>query len=169
MKTEFKKGDVCVFGTTDPALKGYSGEKVVILDIVNSNNVSIEKAADNTTPDKYKVKMPNGRIEFVYTKELAPISSIGLLVYNFRNDDIYLSHHPVTKETPMIYHTEEYRFYKESLDTPVKKTYSGVTYLEIAIYEGTEDILVSRLSKWFAETSTKILDAKSCIHKGVCF
>ena len=141
MNTEFKKGDVCVFGTTEPALKGYNGEKVVILDIVNSDNVSIEKAADNTTPDKYKVRLSNGRIEFVYARELAPISSI-------------------VKETPMIYHTEKYRFYKESLGDPVKKIYSGATYLEIAMFEGTEDLLLAKLSEWFTEMSTKIFDAK---------
>lgn len=160
MNTEFKKGDVCVFGTTEPALKGYNGEKVVILDIVNSDNVSIEKAADNTTPDKYKVRLSNGRIEFVYARELAPISSIGLVVYNFRDGDVYISNHSIVKETPMIYHTEKYRFYKESLGDPVKKIYSGATYLEIAMFEGTEDLLLAKLSEWFTEMSTKIFDAK---------
>lgn len=160
MNTEFKKGDVCVFGTTEPALKGYNEEKVVILDIVNSDNVSIEKATENKEPNKYEVRFSNNRIEFVYAKELAPLSSIGLVVYNFRDGDIYMSQHPVIKETAMIYHTDKYRFFKESLGVPVKKIYSGATYLEVAMYEGTEDLLLAKLSEWFSEMSTKIFDAR---------
>ncbi len=160
MNTEFKKGDVCVFGTTDPVLKGYNGEKVVILNVINSDNVPIEKADKNKEPNKYTVRFPNNRIEFVYVKELTPISSIGLLVYNFRDGDIYISNHPVVKETPMIYHTEKYRFHKESLGDPVKKIYSGATYLEVAMFEGTEDLLLAKLSEWFTEMSTKVFDAR---------
>lgn len=85
-------------------------------------------------------------------------NSITLLCYDLKYNDIIISKCPVLRETPKTYCTEFYRFNKSDMGVVRKTTYSGTMFLEIAMLNASEEVLVKELSEWFKKMSNNIFD-----------
>jgi len=90
--------------------------------------------------------------------------NITTIIYAFHgNDTVVKVPFEIIKETEKCFFTKHGRYLKSELDTPILRSSTAYSYIELVMIDATDEVLREKLSEWFTNKSHQIVMARERI------